>query len=97
MHSGPYSDQQALAEVAVEQKSTGWDQMALVEDLYTYLGLELHADVAGLRNNSGLGLTALEAPATAMEPAAEFRLDGLNRSKMLHLDQLEGSSLAQKA
>ena len=68
VHSGPYSDRQALAEIVVEQRNIGWDQMAPVEDLYTYLGLELHADVVGLHNNSGLGLMALEAPATAMEP-----------------------------
>lgn len=72
VHSGPYSDRQALAEIVVEQRSIGWDQTAPVEehvvDLYTYLGLELHADVVGLHNSSGLGLMALEAPVTAVEP-----------------------------
>lgn len=103
MHSGPCSDRQALAEIVVEQRSIGWDQMARVEGLYTYLGLGLHADVVGLHNSSGLGLMALEAPVTAMEPrlvvpaAAEFHLDDWNRSKMPHSDQLEGSSLARKA
>lgn len=29
-------------------------------DLYTYLGLELHADVVGSRSKSGLALMALE-------------------------------------
>ena len=87
-----------LAEIVVEQKSIafGWDQMAPVEDLYTYLGQGSHADVVGLRNSSGLGLMALEVPVAATEP----RWIGLaagGRSRMPHLDQLEGSSLAQKA
>lgn len=68
-HCGPYSDRD-LAEVVVEQRSIGSDQMAPVEehvgDLYTYLGLELHADVVGLHNNSGLGPTDPVAPATVM-------------------------------
>lgn len=46
-----------------------WDQMALVDagGLCTYLGLELHAGVAGSHNNSDWGLKALEALATVME------------------------------